>query len=277
MRYEVSKSAGGASLSFDDPENAKARGEQALQYFLGSGHLGVIYLYLQQGFLLESPVAWYAAAARYDMKPGFASLPEMPPALPVEPACLRCHMSGVAHAEPGTVNRYAGLPFAQTGITCEGCHGDTAAHVQTGGKAPVVNPAKLDAERRDAVCISCHLEGDVTVPRAGRSALDWKPGERISDYLSYFVYGDGRLLDRGVSEVEQLSTSGCKRASGDRCAAPAAMIRTAVPTRSGGLLFIAANAWRAIARLPLPARTTRSSRIAPAAICRRPRHRISRM
>ncbi len=221
VHYAVSQSKGpgGASsawLSFSDPRNENGRGQQQLQYFLGSGHLGVTYLYTQDGFLLESPVAWYAATASYDLKPGFGSLPEMPPAIPMEPACLRCHMSGVAHAEPGTLNRFAGLPFQQGGITCEACHGDAAAHVRSGGKAAVINPAKLDADRRDSICISCHLEGDITVPRAGRSALDWKPGERISDYLSYFVLRDKGLLNRSVSEVEQLSTSRCKQASGDR-------------------------------------------------------------
>ncbi len=221
IHYSVSQAPDpqGAStvwFNFSDPRNTNIRGRHQLEYFLGSGHLGVTYLYTQDGYLLESPVAWYAATNSFDLKPGFGSLPEMPPALPMEPACLRCHMSGVAHAEPGTLNRFASLPFQQGGITCEACHGDTAAHLRTAGKSPVVNPAKLDADRRDSVCISCHLEGDVMVPRAGRSALDWKPGERISDYLSYFVLRNKGLLNRSVSEVEQLSASGCKRASGDR-------------------------------------------------------------
>ena len=221
VHYSVSQSAEpqGTStlwLNFSDPRNTNIHGRHQLEYFLGSGHLGVTYLYTQDGYLLESPVAWYAANSSFDLKPGFGSLSEMPPALPMEPACLRCHMSGVAHTEPGTLNRFAALPFQQGGITCEACHGDTSAHVRTEGKSPVVNPAKLSADRRDSVCISCHLEGDVTVPRAGRSVLDWKPGEPISNYLSYFVFRDKGLLNRSVSEVEQLSTSGCKRASGDR-------------------------------------------------------------
>jgi len=80
----------------------------------------------------------------------------------------------------------------------------------------VVNPAKLDAERRDSVCISCHLEGDVTVERAGKSALDYQPGEPISKYLAYYVRVDENLTARGVSEVEQLSQSTCKQMSGDK-------------------------------------------------------------
>ena len=207
---------GRAVLRFSDAHDARLAGTRDLSYFLGSGHLGVTYLYLQEGYLLEAPVAWYASTGRYDMKPGFAATTEMPAALPVEAGCLRCHMSGVASPVNGSTSQYAGLPFAQTGITCESCHGDTAAHVRTGGRAPVVNPAKLDPERRDAVCISCHLEGDVTVKRAGRSVLDYRPGEKIADYLAYFIFPSANPLDRGVSEVEQFAGSACRRASGER-------------------------------------------------------------
>ena len=216
VQYKVFREQNQAWLSFNDLRDPRIAGKRRFDYFLGSGHLGVTYLYMQEGYLLESPVAWYAATAGYDMKPGFGRLTEMPPALPTEPSCLRCHMSGVAHAQTGTINRYIGLPFQQMGITCESCHGDASAHVRTGGKAGVVNPAKLNAERRDSLCISCHLEGDVSVERAGRSALDYRPGERISDYLSFFVFAGKDSLSRGVSEVEQFITSDCKRASGDR-------------------------------------------------------------
>src|SRR5262249_8450567 len=143
--------------------------EQTLEYFLGSGHLGVTYLYSVDRYLFESPVAWYAASRSYDMKPGLAEMKTNPPALPMQSSCLRCHMSAVRPSDTGTVNRYEDLAFLHTGVTCESCHGETNEHVRTKGKVRVVNPEHLDAERRDSVCISCHLEGDVTVERAGRS------------------------------------------------------------------------------------------------------------
>jgi hypothetical protein len=59
------------------------------------------------------------------------------------------------------------------------------------------------------------LEGDISVERAGHSALHFKPGDSISDYLAYFVYAGQGATRRGVSEVEQLSLSRCKRSSGD--------------------------------------------------------------
>jgi predicted CXXCH cytochrome family protein len=125
-------------------------------------------------------------------------------------------MSVVQHSDPGTMNRYSGLAFLHTGITCEACHADAQRHVSSGGKAAVVNPARLTPDRRDSVCISCHLEGDVSVERAGHSALDYHPGESISDYRAFYVYSGNSLTARGVSEVEQLAQSTCKRMSGDK-------------------------------------------------------------
>lgn len=99
------------TLSFQDPQDSRIAGTRELSYFLGSGHLGTTYLYLQDGYLLESPVAWYASTQSYDMKPGYGHASELPPAIPMQPGCLRCHMSGVASPMPGSENRYAGLPF----------------------------------------------------------------------------------------------------------------------------------------------------------------------
>ncbi len=205
-----------AMLSFTSSRNPEIHAERRLDYFLGSGHLGITYLYSIQGYLFESPVAYYAASHGYDMKPGLESMSTPPPALPMQANCMRCHMSAVQQSDPGTTNHYAGLPFLHSGITCEACHGNTQQHVATGGKSAVVNPQKLNAELRDSVCISCHLEGDISVERPGRSAIDYKPGESISNYLSYFVYAGKDATRRGVSEVEQLRMSMCKRSSGDR-------------------------------------------------------------
>jgi predicted CXXCH cytochrome family protein len=213
VEYRITDAGGDPTLTYT---GGGISGTMQLTYFLGSGHLGTTWLYSIDNYLFESPVAWYAASKGFDMKPGLENTTAMPPALPMESACLRCHMSAVRPSDAGTLNRYSGPAFQHGGITCESCHGDTAQHVLSGGKAPVVNPAKLDAGRRDSVCISCHLEGDVSVERAGHNALDYRPGDSISDYLAYYVYARNNLTKRGVSEVEQLSQSTCKRASGDK-------------------------------------------------------------
>jgi hypothetical protein len=195
------------------PEDAE---EVRLLYFLGSGHLGTTYLYSINNYLFESPIAWYAASQSLDMKPGVGQGDSPVPALRIQSNCLRCHMSGVKESDPGSLNRYSGSPFLHSGITCEACHGDSDRHVNSNGKEPIVNPARLDASLRDSVCLSCHLEGDISVERAGRSAVNYRPGEQLSDYLSFYVWKDANATARGVSEVEQLAQSMCKRMSGDR-------------------------------------------------------------
>ena len=216
ISYAFVSKNGQPVLSYQDTRNSQISGEWDLDFFLGSGHLGVTYLYSVNGYLFESPVAYYTRSQSMDMKPGLEMVSGMLPSLPMESSCLRCHMSAVRETDPGTLNHFSGQPFLHTGITCESCHGDTDRHVASGGKAPVVNPAKLDAARRDSICISCHLEGDISVERAGHSALAYKPGEPISDYLSYFVYKGKDTTRRGVSEVEQLNLSMCKRTSGEK-------------------------------------------------------------
>ena len=41
--------------------------------FLAPGHLGTTYLYSEAGYLLESPVAFYARLNAYAMAPGLAA------------------------------------------------------------------------------------------------------------------------------------------------------------------------------------------------------------
>lgn len=216
VAYTIATVSGAPTLSWHDLHTPEADQKAELSYFLGSGHLGITWLYSVDRYLFESPVAWYASFHGLDMKPGLEKAQARLPALPVESACLRCHMSAVQKSDAGTINRYSGLAFLHTGITCESCHGDTRQHVLSGGRTPAVNPSSLSPELRDSVCISCHLEGDVSVERAGRSALDYRPGASISDYLAYYVYAKSDPNARGVSEVEQFSQSMCKRMSGDR-------------------------------------------------------------
>jgi hypothetical protein len=59
-----------------------------LEYFLGSGHLGLTYLYSLNDYLFESPIAYYSASQSLDMKPGLKTLTQAPPALPVQAECL---------------------------------------------------------------------------------------------------------------------------------------------------------------------------------------------
>src|SRR4051812_4319377 len=137
VEYSIANAHAHPTLMFRSGKHPDISGEYPLNYFLGSGHLGTTYLYELNHYLFESPVAWYAASRGYDMKPGLAEMTQMPPSLPMQSGCLRCHMSGVEHSDPGTINRYSGLSFLHGGVTCEACHGDAQLHVSSGGKAPV--------------------------------------------------------------------------------------------------------------------------------------------
>ncbi len=212
--YAVSRNGDGAVLSYrlHDPEPVS--GSERLRYFLGSGHLGLTYLYEQNNYWFESPIAYYDALKAYSMKPGLERDRTATAALPLHPACLRCHMSGVQKTAEGSDNLYPQGPFREVGITCESCHGDTHEHVSSGGKILPVNPLKLTPEKRDSVCIVCHLEGDTSVERRGRNVLDFKPGEDISDYLSFYMYSGENTTRRAVSEIEQFRSSRCKLVTG---------------------------------------------------------------
>ncbi len=212
--YSVSGDPNGALLHFRIPATPPIEGSERLRYFLGSGHLGLTYLYEKNNYWFESPIAYYDALHGYGMKPGLELKRDLPSGLGLHPACLRCHMSGVEKQAAGSDNLYPNGPFRQTGVTCESCHGSARQHVATGGTAAIVNPVKLDLERRDSVCVVCHLEGDTSVERHGRNILDFKPGENVADYLAYFIYAGEITTGRAVSEIEQFNSSLCKRTTG---------------------------------------------------------------
>ena len=148
------------------------------------------------------------------MSPGYAQLREMELNHPVDSTCLFCHASRVQPARKGTVNEFAGAVFLQDGIGCERRHGAGRDHVN--GVASMINPAKLTGERRDSICMQCHLEGEARIARADRSQESYRPGEMLSDYLAIFVREDNAQQRRGaVSHVESLAISRCKLKSGD--------------------------------------------------------------
>jgi len=159
--YTVRRNVGHPSVRF---RVNGVEGERPLGYFIGSGRVGRSYLFQSDGFLFEAPVSWYASRSLWDVSPGYRNDSTVNLTRPVEPACLECHASGVRPIA-GTVNKYAAPPFAQEGVTCDRCHGDGEEHAHARG--PIVNPSKLDAERRDSVCQQCHLSGAVRIPRSG--------------------------------------------------------------------------------------------------------------
>ena len=220
VHYRLFVRDGRAWLSYDRPNAPPERalkGEQELTYFVGSGQRGRTYLFQNQGYWFESPVNWYSKQRVWDMNPKSPNVREMPFTLKVDAGCLHCHATGAQPSLPGARNHFGAQPFLYGGITCQSCHGDPAAHLASGGKAPILNPAKLSPSKRDSVCLQCHLEGETAVNIQGRSLSDFLPGEDLSDYVTHFVHaGELGPAGRATSQWEALLQSECKRKSGDR-------------------------------------------------------------
>lgn len=220
VHYRLFLREGRAWLAYDRPNAAPGealKGEQELLYFVGSGTRGRTYLFQNDGFWFESPVNWYSKQKVWDMNPKSLDAREMPFTLQVDASCLHCHASAVQSSLPGARNHFAGPPFLYGGVTCESCHGDPSAHLASGGKGAILNPAKLSPTRRDSVCLQCHLEGETVVNRLGRSLANFVPGEELSDHATYYVHsGELGANGRATSQWEALLQSECKRKSGDR-------------------------------------------------------------
>jgi Tfp pilus assembly protein PilF len=234
VHYGVYEKDGRVWLSYERAEEG-LRGQRELLYFIGSGRKGRTYLFSQQGFLFEIPINWYSQERRWGMTPAYSEAREIPMNLPAVVDCMNCHSSGLQAPAPGTNSKFSGQPFAHVGITCERCHGGGAGHGESkgaggeGSKVPaagvdasmgddsMVNPAKLPAERRDAICMECHFEGTVAVEQAGKQVYQFQPGDRLEDYLHYFLLsGNEPQKPEALSQFEALSLSACKRKSGDK-------------------------------------------------------------
>jgi predicted CXXCH cytochrome family protein len=219
VHYRIAEDGGRIWLDYrrGGPVDRVLNGRVELRYFVGSGKRGRTYLFEKQGYWFEAPINWYGKNRIWDMAPNFQSAKTMPLNLPVDPGCLHCHASEVAHSLPQARNFYAGEPFAHGGITCEACHGDGSVHVASGGKAQMLKINALPPVKRDSVCLNCHLEGETAVVREGRRLEDFAPGENLFEFAQYFVH-KRRTGAAGLatSQWEALMESECKKESGDR-------------------------------------------------------------
>jgi tetratricopeptide (TPR) repeat protein len=163
--------------------------ERPVSYVVGSGTRGLSFVAQHNGFLTLLPLGWYSEAAQWDLSPGYQRHnPRFERVVPIE--CVACHNSFPKHVA-GSRNRYE-LPLP-TGIGCEQCHGPGELHVakqsQMGpadessgaGDSTIVNPARLPIDRRDDVCLQCHLISDVAVLSPGKAWTDFRPGQRLKD------------------------------------------------------------------------------------------------
>ena len=86
--------------------------EAEVRFALGSGTRGITYLIERDGFLFQSPIAWFAQQGRWDISPGYGEFSPQPNfERPIQPDCLFCHANQFRPVA-GTLNRYelADLP-----------------------------------------------------------------------------------------------------------------------------------------------------------------------
>ena len=214
VHFRIYAESGRAWLSFDRQGRNRLQGKRELLYYIGSGRRGLTYLFVDDGFAFESPINWYGDRHIWDMTPAYQQTTEMPLNLPAHTGCLHCHLSGMRPPIDGTENKYEMPMLTHSGVSCERCHGPGAAHINTKGGA-IVNPAKLSPDRRDAICMQCHMEGRVSVERPGKHVYEFRPGDSLSDYVRYFVLAGASSKLGAVSQVEAFAQSVCKRKSGD--------------------------------------------------------------
>ncbi|MCA9051066.1 MAG: tetratricopeptide repeat protein, partial [Planctomycetaceae bacterium] len=169
--------------------------------------------------LLMSPLNWYTKDHRWGLAPGYRKDDVRRFDRRVQEDCLACHSGRPITIAPGS-NRFPEPAFLEMAIGCERCHGPGKAHIDRhraasppdAGTDPIVNPAKLPADRREAVCYQCHLAAAARILRPGKDHAGFVPGMRLSDVWAVLDAGaelteDGRT--KLVNHVQQLRESHC--------------------------------------------------------------------
>jgi predicted CXXCH cytochrome family protein len=173
--------------------------EQRVDYVVGGGNQAISFLHrTRDNKLTEFPVTWYPEdGGHWGMSPAY-DRPDHPGfSREINFACMLCHnaypLSTPVSDSPGETIFPAQLP---EGIDCQRCHGPGQNHVDAAARgqsaqeirASIVNPARLGQDRRNEVCLQCHLETTssrlpASLLRTGRGVFSYRPGEALGDFV----------------------------------------------------------------------------------------------
>jgi len=164
--------------------------EQIVDWILGSGNHARTYLYRTPGGeLYQLPISWYSQTREWAMAPGYDRADHEGVTRRVRHECMFCHNAYAATApEPLSYWRSQSFPAnLPEGLGCQRCHGPGAQHAKDATRASIVNPARLDRQRRNDVCYQCHMQPAVSLPgtrRFGRDIYSFRPGQLLRDYAA---------------------------------------------------------------------------------------------
>lgn len=193
-------------------EEAGLKAEYRAAYYVGAGAVGRSYLVRVGEYLFQSPVSYYTKTNSWDLTPGYESEHRLDFDHQIVSGCLFCHAGSVTLLG-SSAGRFQEVPF--TPISCERCHGNGTAHVQSPSSTNIGNPAKMQTRARDSVCEQCHLEGAVRILDPGKDWWDFQAGQELENTFSVYLETDANGV-KAVSHVEQLAQSKCARESRGR-------------------------------------------------------------
>lgn len=193
------------------------RRTEQVNYIIGSGQHTNSHLQSVNGYVNQMPMTFYTQKKRWDLPPGFENGFNTRFNRKIGLECMSCH-NGYPDFVLGSENKYSRLP---NGIDCERCHGPGSIHVaqrQNGSRVDtskyidysIVNPAKLPVEAQFDICQRCHLQGNAIL-KEGKSFFDFRPGQKLSDYISVFLSKYSNADDEFImaSHADRLRQSAC--------------------------------------------------------------------
>jgi len=189
-------------------------GDFPAKYTIGSGRFSRSYLMEIDGFLVESPITWYAAKKAWRLSPGYDRPVHAGFTRAADVGCLHCH-SGRVEAVEGSLHRIKVHEFA---VSCENCHGPGSLHVSArrAKRAPkggidhtIVHPGRLSRELNEAICAQCHLRGQATTFLRGRGMHDFRPGLPLTDFRIDYQLETPADSMKVVGHLEQMHRSRC--------------------------------------------------------------------
>lgn len=190
---------------------------ETVNYIVGSGQHTNSHIQSVNGYLNQMPMTFYTQKQKWDLPPGFEDGHNSRFMRKIGLECMSCH-NNYPEFVLGSENKYTAVP---EGISCERCHGPGSIHVaerQTRSKIDtskyidysIVNPAKLSIDAQFDICQRCHLQGN-TILKEGKSFYDFKPGMKLSDYMTVFLPKYKNADDEFImaSHADRLKQSAC--------------------------------------------------------------------